>query len=263
VRKLFYNKRGFIMRPVTSQNELRQLHYTAKGFIYSDSAGTGPGGQNYNILHRAGCRWVKKTKVLVPRYYFDTLDEAYSWLEQNRGLEGQNWRRCKSCRPRSGRHPIRVLRTSASEAEGASAAKAAGPFKERQVQGLLVDWFQNQGYQAQTQAPVKNGIVDVLVSVRDREWVIEVKGEDRGGYASAQMNFQMGIGQILSRMADPTKVYALAFPATKDYGRVVEKYQGTFGADKLGLYLITVSRDGAVEGFAGSDINELIESLRN
>ncbi len=90
------------MRPVTSQNELKRLHYTATGFIYSDSAGTEPGGQNYNILHRAGCRWVKKTKVkdpiTVPRYFFDTLDEAYSWLAQNRGLEGQNWRRCKSCR---------------------------------------------------------------------------------------------------------------------------------------------------------------------
>jgi hypothetical protein len=251
------------MRPVTSQNELRRLHHSAQGFIYSDSAGTGLGGQNYNILHRAGCRWVRKTKIAYPKYYFDTLDDAYSWLEQNRGLEGQNWRRCKSCRPQSGRHPIRTLRTSVSEAEGVSAAKAAGPFKERQVQGLLVDWFQNQGYQAQTQTPVKNGIVDVMVNVRDRDWVIEVMGEDRGGYASAQMNFQMGIGQILSQMTDPTKIYALAFPATEDYQRVIEKYQGTFGAGKLGIYFISVDHDGAVEGFAGSDIDELIESFRN
>ena len=128
---------------------------------------------------------------------------------------------------------------------------------------MLVDWFRNLGYQVQTQVPAKGGIIDVIASVRDREWVIEVKGEDRGGYASAQMNFQMGIGQLLSQMIDPAKQYALAFPATMDYRRVVEKYQGTFGANKLGLYLITVGRDGAVNGFAGADIDELIKSIGN
>jgi hypothetical protein len=205
---------------------------------------------------------VKKTKVVDPKYFFDTLDQAYSWLEQNRGLEGQNWRRCKSCRPSSGSHPIWFLRTSAHETGSASSAIAAGPFKERQVEGLLVDWFRNLGYQVQTQVPVKGGIIDVVAKVRDREWVIEVKGEDRGGYASAQMNFQMGIGQLLTQMTNPAKAYALAFPATQDYGRVVEKYQGTFGAEKLGIHFITVDRDGAVNGFAGADVDELIESIR-
>ena len=50
---------------------------------------------------------------------------------------------------------------------------------------------------------------------------MEVKGEDPGGYGSAQMNLQMVVGQISSRMDDLSATYAIAFPMTANYLRVL------------------------------------------
>ena len=49
---------------------------------------------------------------------------------------------------------------------------------------------------------VSSGIVDAVATRDGKRIVIEAKGEDSGGYGSAQMNFQMAFGQISSRMTD-------------------------------------------------------------
>jgi hypothetical protein len=56
-----------------------------------------------------------------------------------------------------------------------------------------------QGYAVPEKVPVASGIVDAVASREGDRVVIEVEGEDQGGYGSAQMNLQMVAGQISSR----------------------------------------------------------------
>lgn len=248
------------MRQLTSQTELEQIHKLGTGFIYNDYAGTtGASASKFNLLHRASCTWIKKTNLKVPKYYSETQEAAVAWLEQNRGREGVRWRWCKTCQRRT-------IKT-ATQAKVVPSAKirrptqSAGPFIESEVERLLIRWFQDHGYQIQTQVPVQSGIIDLVVFGREAQWIIEVKGEDRGGYTSALMNFQDGIGQLVSRMTDPTRNYALAIPVTADYRKVVAKYQESIGAERLGIYFLTVDRSGKVKRFDGSQLGKLLESL--
>lgn len=135
------------------------------------------------------------------------------------------------------------------------------PFAESEVETLLVRWLKKEGYDVETRVAVSSGIIDILVHGKNADWIIEVKGEDRGGYSSAQMNFQQGIGQLTSRMDDLKKRYALAFPLTRDFLSVVKNYQGTIGLVDLGIYLIVINREGTVKRFEGVWIDELIDYM--
>lgn len=75
------------MQRIESQQELDKIHHRGIGYIYNDYSGRGVSGNRYNVLHRADCRWISKTTTSVPKYFFDTSDEAVIWLEQNRGKE--------------------------------------------------------------------------------------------------------------------------------------------------------------------------------
>jgi Holliday junction resolvase-like predicted endonuclease len=76
------------------------------------------------------------------------------------------------------------------------------PFRESEVESLVAEHLITSGYEVSRQSRVASGIID-LVAVKDgRSLVVEVKGEDAGGYTSAQMNFLMAIGQIASRMTE-------------------------------------------------------------
>ena len=74
-----------------------------------------------------------------------------------------------------------------------------------------------------------SGYPDIVAEGPDGKWVIEVKGEDSGGYTSAEMNFQIGLGQIMCRMTDKNTQYGLAFPSTTDFKKVLRKYNGSDG----------------------------------
>jgi hypothetical protein len=71
-----------------------------------------------------------------------------------------------------------------------------------------------QGFAVLEKIPVASGIVDAVASRERERVVIEVTGEDSGGYGSAQMNLQMVVGQISSRMDDFSATNAIAFPMT-------------------------------------------------
>ena len=86
------------MRRIESDVDLDQCHGAGVGLIYNDFSGSGAGGKDYNILHAAGCRWVRRSNTNVPKFYFTDLQEAVSWLTANRGPEGKNWRRCGTCK---------------------------------------------------------------------------------------------------------------------------------------------------------------------
>ncbi len=229
------------MKFIGSDAELRQLHFAGKGLIYNDFSGKGPKGKDYNVLHAASCNWIARSNVNVRKYFFSNLDEAIKWLQKNRGKEGENWKRCGTCQ--------------------ASASVWEGPFTETEVEKILIKHLKDKGYKVHKRVPHTSGIVDVSAEGLDDHWLIEVKGEDKGGYASAEMNFQIGIGQTVSRMTDPEVNYALAFPMTRDFKRVLRKYRGSVGFERLNLQFFVIHRDGKVDEYGATAIKTLIGNL--
>jgi hypothetical protein len=102
-------------------------------------------------------------------------------------------------------------------------------FDEALVVTHLAAYLRAEGYEVSEQAQVHNGTADLLATRGGETWLIEVKGEDTGGYTSAEMALQMGFGQLLSRMAEPSWLYGLALPDTPDFRRALAKYAGGFG----------------------------------
>lgn len=108
---------------------------------------------------------------------------------------------------------------------------------------------------------VESGLVDLVAKKEGRTVYIEVKGEDKGGYTSAEMNFQIGLGQIISRMTDGVMHYALAAPVTPHYTRVFRKYRGSVGLSRLGLEIFLVHRNGRVEMHNAESFAKWLETL--
>ena len=89
------------MRRIRSQEELLALHTAGDGFIYNDYAQTGASGRQHNVLHRASCPWILRSRATIPKYYAASLREAEGWLDTHRGQEGAGWKRCRNCHTRS------------------------------------------------------------------------------------------------------------------------------------------------------------------
>ena len=77
-------------------------------------------------------------------------------------------------------------------------------------------------------------------------WIIEVKGETKGGKAAAISNFYYGIGQIITRMSViSTNVnYALAVPNTDNFATPVKKFLNSPALQILNLTIILVQPNG-------------------
>ena len=117
-------------------------------------------------------------------------------------------------------------------------------FRE-QVLSILVMYLKDNGWKVKEQIRVEGGLIDIGAEKEGKVLLIEAKGEDRGGYTSAEMNFQIGLGQVMSRMKHHDSEYGLAFPLTEDFTKVLRKYKSSFAFEKLGIYLIPVKRDGS------------------
>ena len=81
------------MRKVKDSRDYQQIQDLGQGFVYNDFSPSGKSG-DWNILHRASCRWLKQSNLNVDKYYFNTLNEAETWLNSNRG---DGWRKCRTC----------------------------------------------------------------------------------------------------------------------------------------------------------------------
>jgi hypothetical protein len=121
------------------------------------------------------------------------------------------------------------------------------PFRESEVEALVAQHLIRSGYEVSRETRVASGIIDLVAVKEGRSLVVEVKGEDAGGYTSAQMNFLMALGQIASRMTEGFDDFAVAIPATDHFERVLSKFEGSSGFRKLGISLFLVKRDGALE----------------
>lgn len=245
------------MKKIKSNSELKQLNANSKGLIYNDFSGKGAGGKEYNVLHAAYCHWVLRSNINVPKYFFNSLEKAIKWLKKNRGIEGKKWKRCGTCKA----EPRKTTTTQPTIPTIEESYTLKGPFRESVVEEILVQSLKQEGYDVQKQVKVHSGIIDVVAKGPDGNWIIEVKGEDRGGYTSAEMNFQVGLGQIISRMTDPQNNYALAFPMTTDFKRVLRKYKGTIGFELLNITFFIVHLDKRTDKYKASSMREFINRL--
>jgi hypothetical protein len=82
------------MKPIADTAELRRRHEDGQGYIYNDFAGHGPQGANFDILHKATCRFLGIGSVPPRKFFSPSYDAAVNWLNANRGPEGKNWKRC-------------------------------------------------------------------------------------------------------------------------------------------------------------------------
>lgn len=245
-----------VMKRIETDAELRRLHTIGDGFIYNDFSGMGPSGKENNILHIAFCSWVTRSKANIPKYFFNNIDEAIKWLRTNRR---GNWKRCGSCLAKT-RLPSRAPRESEIP-KVRSAPVRNEVFTEAEVEEILIQFLEGKGYKIRRQVRAPSGIIDVVAEKDGKKLLIEAKGEDRGGYTSAEMNFQMGLGQLMSRMKHQDVEYGLAFPVTKDFKKVLKKYKGSFAFEKLGIYLIPVKRDGSCQLVSASDVLKFFDEI--
>ncbi len=69
------------MTPIDDTPALQQKRAAGEGYIY-------------NVLHMATCRQLEKGTVPPRKFFSLDLASAVDWLTTNRGVEGQNWKRC-------------------------------------------------------------------------------------------------------------------------------------------------------------------------
>jgi len=248
------------MKKIRSNSELEKLHSAGVGLIYNDFSGRGSKGKDYNVLHSASCGWVVRSNVNVPKYFFSNIDEAIKWLRRNRGKEGKNWKRCGTCKAEA-RPASQISSQTESISKVDRIPMQSKVFTESEAEGILIQHLNSNGYRVRRQVRVASGLIDVVADGPDGRWVIEVKGEDRGGYGSAEMNFQIGLGQLMSRMTHSDAKYGLAFPLTSDFARVLRKYKGSLAFERLGIHLIPVKRDGTCRMNAPNEVLRFLEEL--
>ncbi len=249
------------MRQVRTNAELEALHDSGDGLIFNDFT-TGPTAAQNNILHTASCTWVRRMLLnsdlsappSVRKCFFGSMDEADSWLTSNRGPAGIGWKLCTKCGPGDGDKA--PMPRAAMRADGGDPV-----FREAEVEQFLYAYLREAGYDVRQQVRVPGGFVDAVATRGSERIVIEAKGEDSGGFGSAQMNLLIAFGQISSRMTDPDAVYAIAFPDTSDYRKALRAFRGSFAFERLGLTCYVVGRDGQVRKVEAHEAAEWVNSL--
>lgn len=134
-------------------------------------------------------------------------------------------------------------------------------FTEDEVISLLCEHLRKNGWNVKKQVSIDHGKIDIGAVKENNTLLIEAKGEDRGPGGTAEMNFQVGLGQLMSRMQHKEAEYGLAFPLTENFIRVLRKYHGTFAFEKLGILLIPVSSDGSCQLISPTNASEFLENI--
>ena len=109
---------------------------------------------------------------------------------------------------------------------------------------------------------VANGIIDMVANGDDGEWIIEAKGEDRGGFGTAEMNFRIGIAQICSRRTERARqTSALAIPMTPHFRKVLRKHRDFSVFEKMDLWLFVAEADGTITKLAPDRVQAFVDGL--
>ena len=135
-------------------------------------------------------------------------------------------------------------------------------FKESDVIGVLKRGLKQDGWSVKEQVKLPGGFADLAVEKDGVSFILEAKGEDKGGFSAAEMNFQMGLGQLMARMTDPNKKYGIAFPATPDFIKALQKYEHSFAFKALDVYLFVANGDKTYFVVPPADIPAYIQNNR-
>ena len=81
------------MRKINSMDDYKRILLVGTGYIYNDFSPS-TAQADYNILHLASCRWLKRSNLGVDKYFFNSLIEAEEWLDKKRS---HGWRKCRTC----------------------------------------------------------------------------------------------------------------------------------------------------------------------
>ena len=141
------------------------------------------------------------------------------------------------------------------------------PIPEKIVQKLLVSSLRRQGYQVVeqclddptefddiTECATSNIFgIDVVAQKGDVLWIIEVKGQPKGGLHFARQGceaiFMAGIAQIMTRMTrmSPDIHYGLAIPNTSMFAPAIIKFIRLPIMHLLNLSILLIQEDGSIE----------------
>lgn len=266
------------MHFIEDDGELAQLHQLGLGFIYNDYSGPRPSGAQYNVLHTAKCQFVGNSNTRYPKIFFKDLIAAVNRLSEYRGGEGTGWRRCSCCKSEHTlqRHPSSEMGWALSHNPprlpvGKSVNESLivpknnePPFTEGRVEDHLQPWLEANGYAVKKRVRVANGIIDIVAIRQSSEWIIEAKGEDRGGYNSAEMNFRIGISQICSRMeVGHGRSFGLAIPMTTHFKRVLIKHRNFSVFEQMRIWLLIASADGIITALQPADVQNYVNDLKS
>lgn len=245
---------------IKNDEQLFNLHNIGRGFIFNYFTDGKTANKN-NILHSADCCWVTKSNTNVKKYFFKTIKEAEEWLLEKIGKQDEKWKKCGTCSALGQSFLEDIEKILNKEIKVENNNENEDIFREPKVQKLLVNYLKQGGYNIKEKHKVSSGFIDIVADKDDEIIVIEVKGEDKGGYGSAEMNFQIGVGQILSRMTNKNAKYALAFPLTSNFKKVLKKYKKTSGFQNLNLFFYITKEDEIIECHTCESLIEMIDNL--
>ena len=137
------------------------------------------------------------------------------------------------------------------------------PIPEIEIQRILSDNYRVQGFRVINQCIDDPTEFDDITECRTHDtfgidivaqkglelWLIEVKGQPKGGISSCTTIMMIGFGQILTRIKKVQEDihYALAIPNTDCFAASVRKFIDSPVMSLLNLSLILVQKDGKIE----------------
>ncbi len=151
-------------------------------------------------------------------------------------------------------------------------------FKEERIQETIANWFRQKGYfvvekcvddplQVKDIRKCRTSTVfgiDIVAQKEGQIWIVEVKGETRGGTASGDVDFYSCLGQLLRHMKlfTPDVHYGIGIPNTPHFHPALLRIKGSKAIEVLGINLILVSDAGHVELLNPRQIEGFLTSLK-
>jgi len=143
--------------------------------------------------------------------------------------------------------------------------------KEKEVQKVLKEWFENKGFKVIENVKVNSeNCVDLVATKENEKWIIEVKGDYDRNTAQYNVNFDTGMGQLLKSITiidDKTK-YAICIPFSRtergeklSYRLILKKYSKSIIFEILNIHLILIRDDESVEIISPENIIKFLTSI--
>ena len=143
--------------------------------------------------------------------------------------------------------------------------------KEKEVQKVLKEWFENKGFKVIENVKVNSeNCVDLVATKENEKWIIEVKGDYDRNTAQYNVNFDTDMGQLLKSITiidDKTK-YAICIPFSRtergeklSYRLILKKYSKSIIFGILNIHLILIRDDESVEIISPKNIIKFLTSI--